>query len=102
MDIRLSQDYTGNYIAIDNDDFCGCPECLDYGFGETEDEAIRNLYELKFDTMLYSFKEIKEMYSEMYRPYKTFEEYLRENFIPIYDDELNFIGYEKEDIRAMI
>lgn len=97
MDILISKDYLGNYLAVNSDNYCGCIDCQDnIGFGETELDAKINLYETVFNIKVYSFKEIKEEYTNEYVPYFTFEEFLKNKFTPIYDKNLDFIGYEKD------
>lgn len=44
---------------------------------------------------MWTIQEIKTIYGLWSDPDKSFEDYLRDNFTPVYDKELNFMGYEK-------
>lgn len=101
MDIHITQDFAGNYYASDSDTYCGQPDDF-IGFGYTADEAKRDLYEMFFNTTIYSFDEIRQEYLNINIPYMDFEEFLKKNFIPVYDNDLNFVGYEKEPMSFIV
>lgn len=103
MDIIISKDYLGNYVATYN---LSC-QSLNFigiaGVGETEQKALKSLYEQIKEIKLYTLAEIKKEYSSISNLlYLDLDEYIQHNFIPVYDDDLNFIGYEKNDIGALL
>lgn len=50
--------------------------------------------------MLYTFKDVRNEWNN--REDVSFDEYLSKNFIPIYDDYLNFLGYEAFNYNGVV